>query len=111
MSSAADAKVDFLMPVYNEGANITRAVEEIYAQVPLTKRVLVVYDFEADNTVPVVRQLQPTVPWARTGEERRGPRCAERGPRGGNGGRSRGGGGDDGRPVGRRGRWCLGWSQ
>lgn len=58
----AVAEVDFLMPVYNEGANITRAVEEIYARVPLKKRVLVVYDFEADNTVPVVRELQPRFP-------------------------------------------------
>src|SRR4051794_10635634 len=50
------------MPVYNEGANIGRALAEIYEKVPLAKRVLVVYDFDEDNTVPVVRQLAPGYP-------------------------------------------------
>jgi glycosyltransferase involved in cell wall biosynthesis len=50
------------MPVYNEGPNIGRALAEIYAKVPLAKRVLVVYDFEEDNTLPVVRELAPGYP-------------------------------------------------
>ena len=41
-----------MMPVYNEGANIASALEEIYATVPLPKRVLIVYDFDEDDTVP-----------------------------------------------------------
>ena len=49
--------LDFVMPVYNEGANIERALEEIYSHVPLAKRVLIVYDFDEDDTVPVVREL------------------------------------------------------
>jgi dolichol-phosphate mannosyltransferase len=56
------ADVDFVMPVYNEGANIGRALAEIYQHVPLTKRVLVVYDFDEDNTVPAVRELAPQYP-------------------------------------------------
>ena len=58
----ADAVVDLLIPVYNEGANIARALDEIDRKVPLAKRILVVYDFEADNTVPVVRDLIPRYP-------------------------------------------------
>jgi dolichol-phosphate mannosyltransferase len=55
--------LDVLMPVYNEGANITRALEEIDQKVKLPKRVLVVYDFDADDTVPVVRSLQDRFPY------------------------------------------------
>ena len=50
------------MPVYNEGPNIGRALEEIYQHVLLAKRVLIVYDFDEDNTVPVVRELAPRYP-------------------------------------------------
>ena len=50
------------MPVYNEGANIGRALAEIYEHVAIPKRVLVVYDFEGDDTVPVVRELAPRYP-------------------------------------------------
>jgi dolichol-phosphate mannosyltransferase len=60
---APPSAVDFVMPVYNEGPNIARALEEIDRSVPLSKRVLVVYDFDEDNTVPVVRELQPKYPW------------------------------------------------
>ena len=55
--------VDFVMPVYNEGANVGRAIEEIDRNVPIPKRVLVVYDFDEDDTVPAVRALQPRYPW------------------------------------------------
>ena len=50
------------MPVYNEGANIGRALAEIYEHVAIPKRVLVVYDFEGDDTVPVVRELATRYP-------------------------------------------------
>src|SRR6476619_2122832 len=62
MTSPPAAEIDFVMPVYNEGVQIGRALEEIYAQVPLSKRVLIVYDFDEDNTVPVVRGLAPRFP-------------------------------------------------
>lgn len=62
MSGANPAELDFIMPVYNEGPNIARALEEIHRAVTLPKRVLIVYDFEADNTLPVVRELAPTYP-------------------------------------------------
>jgi glycosyltransferase involved in cell wall biosynthesis len=56
--------VDFIMPVYNEGANIARALAEIAAHVPLSKRVLIVHDFDEDDTLPVVRSHQAEYPWA-----------------------------------------------
>jgi dolichol-phosphate mannosyltransferase len=52
------AAVDFVMPVYNEAANIRTALAELYEKVSLSKRVLIVYDMDTDDTVPVVRQLQ-----------------------------------------------------
>jgi dolichol-phosphate mannosyltransferase len=55
-------EIDFVMPVYNEGANVRRALEEIYALVERPKRVLIVYDFDEDDTVPVVREIAPAFP-------------------------------------------------
>jgi glycosyltransferase involved in cell wall biosynthesis len=55
-------EVDFIVPVYNEGSNIANALGEIYATVTLPKRVLIVYDFDEDDTVPVVRELAPDYP-------------------------------------------------
>ena len=56
-------KVDFIMPVFNEGGNIARALDELDRQLAIPKRVLVVYDFDEDDTVPVVRALATTYPW------------------------------------------------
>jgi hypothetical protein len=55
--------VELLMPVYNEGANIARALEEVDRKVALEKRLLMVYDFDGDNTLPVVRGLMPRYPY------------------------------------------------
>jgi dolichol-phosphate mannosyltransferase len=57
--------VDFIMPVYNEAANIREAVEQIYLRVAHPKRVLVVYDFDEDTTLPVLRELMPSFPGLR----------------------------------------------
>ncbi len=58
----ATAEVDFVMPVYNEGPNIGRALAEIYEKVPLSKRVLVVYDFDEDDTLPALAAMAPAYP-------------------------------------------------
>jgi glycosyltransferase involved in cell wall biosynthesis len=55
--------VDLVMPVYNEGHNIARALEEVDPKVTLEKRLLIVYDFDEDNTLPVVRGLMPRYPY------------------------------------------------
>jgi dolichol-phosphate mannosyltransferase len=57
------AEVDLIMPVYNEGPNIARALAEIAAKIPNEKRVLIVFDFDEDDTLPVVRALQGQYPW------------------------------------------------
>jgi dolichol-phosphate mannosyltransferase len=44
---------------YNEGENIGRALEDLYKSVSLPKRVLVVFDFDEDDTLRVVRELAP----------------------------------------------------
>jgi len=54
--------VDFIMPVFNEGKNVVRAVQEIHDHVALPKRILIVYDFDDDDTVPVARELMRTYP-------------------------------------------------
>ncbi len=62
LTDTTTVDVEFVMPVFNEAANIGRALAEIDAHVPLAKRVVVVYDFDEDNTVPVVRELTPRYP-------------------------------------------------
>ncbi len=55
-------RVDFVMPVRNEGPNIARALAELYEKVPIAKRVLIVYDSEDDDTLPAVRELTAAHP-------------------------------------------------
>lgn len=67
MSKPSDeVLVEFLIPVYNEGANIERAIDELDRLVPLKKRALIVHDTDQDDTVPVVRSLADRYPWAAT---------------------------------------------
>src|SRR5579859_1211701 len=55
--------VSIILPVYNEGANIEWVLRGIEEQVRSRPReVLLVYDFEEDDTLPAVRVLQQTMP-------------------------------------------------
>lgn len=47
-----------VIPVYNEPDNIVPALRRLTEQVQTSHEVLVVYDFEGDTTVPVVRALE-----------------------------------------------------
>lgn len=62
INTSPEADLDIIVPVYNEGPNVGRTLEGIYQHVPLSKRVLIVYDFEEDDTVPVVRALSLKYP-------------------------------------------------
>jgi dolichol-phosphate mannosyltransferase len=48
-------RLDIVIPVYNEGANILSTLGALAREVRTTARVLICYDFEEDNTLPAVR--------------------------------------------------------
>lgn len=47
--------LDIIVPVYNEGKGILRLFAEIESEIKTPKRVMIVYDFDEDDTVPVVQ--------------------------------------------------------
>ena len=55
--------LDIVVPVYNEGDGILRLFEEIQREIKAPKKVLVVYDFDADTTVPVVKNNKDKYPF------------------------------------------------
>jgi len=55
--------LDIVVPVYNEGEGILRLFEEIEREIKITKKVLVVYDFDGDTTVPVVKNNKEKYPF------------------------------------------------
>lgn len=59
------AELSIVIPVYNEPDNIGPTLRRIEAEVTTAHEVLVVYDFDADTTVPVVRELQSQLPAVR----------------------------------------------
>jgi dolichol-phosphate mannosyltransferase len=50
-------ELDIVIPVYNEGGNIRPVLESFRAHVRTSYRVLICYDREEDNTLPVVLAL------------------------------------------------------
>lgn len=54
----ADNTLDIVVPVYNEDKGILRLFDEIEREIKATKRILIVYDFDEDTTVPVVKEVQ-----------------------------------------------------
>ncbi|HEY4642004.1 MAG TPA: glycosyltransferase [Thermoanaerobaculia bacterium] len=51
-------ELSIVIPVYNEPANIALAVEALSKHVPVPYEIIVVYDFDEDTTVPVLRELE-----------------------------------------------------
>jgi len=51
------AELSIVIPVYNEPDNIGPTLRRIESEVRTPHEILVVYDFDADTTVPVVRDL------------------------------------------------------
>jgi glycosyltransferase involved in cell wall biosynthesis len=58
-------ELSIVIPVYNEPKNISPTLQRIEDEVRTPHEVLVVYDFEADTTVPIVRALQARMPSVR----------------------------------------------
>ena len=55
MSPAAPPRLDIVIPVYNEGANILQTLQSIVHAVKTPLRVLICYDREDDDTPPAIR--------------------------------------------------------
>ena len=47
-----------ITPVYNEGDNFPALYDEVKNQIKTPHKLVVVYDFDEDTTVPVVKQYQ-----------------------------------------------------
>ena len=54
-----------VLPVYNEGAAVEPVLRALAAGVATTHELVVVYDFDGDTTVPVVRRLEAEIPGLR----------------------------------------------
>jgi glycosyltransferase involved in cell wall biosynthesis len=57
--------LSLIVPVYNEADNFPRLVREVERHVPRPYTLNVVYDFDADTTLPVARELALERPWLR----------------------------------------------
>jgi glycosyltransferase involved in cell wall biosynthesis len=55
MSQATTPRVDVIIPVYDEGANILPTLKALMCAVKTPLRILICYDNEDDNTLPVIR--------------------------------------------------------
>ena len=55
MISAAPPRLDIVIPVYNEGANILPTLQSLMRAVKTPLRVLICYDREDDNTLTAIR--------------------------------------------------------
>jgi len=51
-------RLSIIIPVYNEAGNIGKLIRKINKQVAAPHQLILVYDFDEDNTVPVVKKLQ-----------------------------------------------------
>ena len=68
-----ELRLSIVLPVYNEGANIEWVLRGIDEKVKARPReILVVYDFEEDDTLPAVRVLQEQIPDLRLHRNDRG---------------------------------------
>ncbi|MDB5309645.1 MAG: Undecaprenyl-phosphate mannosyltransferase [Gemmataceae bacterium] len=81
--------LSLIVPVYNEADNFPKLVREVEGHVPRPFTLYTVYDFDADTTLPVARELAASRPWLRlvknegkgvVGALRTGFRAVGRGP-------------------------------
>jgi len=49
--------LQIIIPVYNEGENIAKTLGEIEDKIATSHTLLIVYDFDEDNTIPVVQDI------------------------------------------------------
>jgi glycosyltransferase involved in cell wall biosynthesis len=63
--TSAAPELAIVLPVYNEGASVERVLRSLAAGVSTPHEIVVVYDFDADTTVPVVARLATEIPGLR----------------------------------------------
>lgn len=73
-------ELSVIMPVYDEGPNIAETVEALSKNINVSHEILIVYDFDADTTLPVARRIGADFPSVRLVKNsiRRGPSGAIR---------------------------------
>ena len=54
MNNAMRQRLDIVIPVYNEGANIVPTLRAIAHEVKTPSRILICYDYEGDDTLPAI---------------------------------------------------------
>lgn len=65
--------ISVIVPVYNEGSNISLFVQALEKAVKIKHEILIVYDFDEDNTVPVARKLKKQFPNLKLTKNNLGP--------------------------------------
>lgn len=65
MPEAPAPELSIVLPVYNEGEAVTPVLRALAAGVRTPHELVVVYDFDADTTVPVVARLATEIPGLR----------------------------------------------
>ncbi len=70
-------ELSVVIPVYNEPVNIPLALEALAQNIPVSYEVIVVYDYDEDATVPVLREIERRCPHVRGVKN-----CIARGPSG-----------------------------
>ena len=65
VSGASAPELSIVLPVYNEGEAVAPVLQALAAAVRTPHELVVVYDFDADTTVPVVTRLATEIPGLR----------------------------------------------
>src|ERR1700745_45915 len=65
MTAVPAPELSVILPVYNEGEAVEPVLRGLSGAVPTPHELVVVYDFDADTTVPVVARLAPEIPGLR----------------------------------------------
>jgi dolichol-phosphate mannosyltransferase len=65
VNDAGRPELAIVLPVYNEGEAVEPVLRALHAGVATPHEIVVVYDFDADTTVPVLARLAPELPGLR----------------------------------------------
>jgi dolichol-phosphate mannosyltransferase len=57
--SNLSVELSIVIPVYNEGDNIKRTLKIISDKIKATHNIYIIYDFDSDNTIPIIQSQYP----------------------------------------------------